>query len=100
MSEPNVVDLLAPLVGRTIVGFDVTPSSLEPGEFVRVRLLLDDGECELWVTNAESCWHVHDAIASQRHYLLVTHQQARALSRRDAHERRAATLVQYPKKTG
>jgi len=54
----------------------------------------------LWVTNAASCWHVHDAIASQRHYLLVTHQQARALSRRDAHERRAATLVQYPKKTG
>jgi len=54
----------------------------------------------LWVTNAESCWHVHDAIASQRHYLLVTHQQARALSRRDAHERRAATLVEYPKKSG
>lgn len=51
----------------------------------------------LWVTNAESCWRVHDAIASSRHYPLVTAAQARALSRRDAHERRAATLVQYPK---
>ncbi len=51
----------------------------------------------LWVTNAESCWRVHDALASVRHYPLVTAAQARALSRRDAHERRAATLVQYPK---
>jgi len=51
----------------------------------------------LWVTNAESCWRVHDAIASVRHYPLVTAAQAHVLSRRDAHERRAATLVQYPK---
>jgi hypothetical protein len=51
----------------------------------------------LWVTNAESCWRVHDAIASRRHYALVSGAQARALSRRDAHVRRAATLVQYPK---
>ena len=51
----------------------------------------------LWVTNPASCWRVHDAIASARHYPLVTAAQARALSRRDAHERRAATLVQYPK---
>ena len=51
----------------------------------------------LWVTNPESCWRVHDAIASRRHYPLVTGAQARALSRRDPHERRAATLVQYPK---
>jgi hypothetical protein len=51
----------------------------------------------LWVTNPESCWRVHDAIASLRHHRLVSAAQARALSRRDAHERRAATLVQYPK---
>ena len=51
----------------------------------------------LWVTNAESCWRVHDAIASLRHYPLLTPAQARALSRRDAHERRAARLVQYPR---
>ena len=51
----------------------------------------------LWVTNAQSCWRVHDAIASQHHYPLLTAAQARALSRRDAHERRAATLVEYPK---
>jgi hypothetical protein len=51
----------------------------------------------LWVTNPESCWRVHDAIASSRHYPLVSAAQARALSRRDAHERRAAMLVQYPK---
>jgi hypothetical protein len=50
-----------------------------------------------WVTNPESCWAVHDAIASLRHYPLLTAAQARALSRRDAHERRAATFVQYPK---
>ena len=51
----------------------------------------------LWVTNAESCWRIHDTIASLRHYRLLTAAQARALSRRDPHERRAATLVQYPK---
>jgi hypothetical protein len=51
----------------------------------------------LWVTSAEPCWRVHDAIASARHYPLVTAAQARALSRRDAHERRAARLVQYPR---
>jgi hypothetical protein len=51
----------------------------------------------LWVTNAEPCWGVHDAIGSLRHYPLVTGAQARALSRRDTHERRAATFVQYPK---
>ena len=51
----------------------------------------------LWVTSAESCWRVHDAIASARHYPLVSAAQARALSRRDAHERRAAELVQYPR---
>ena len=51
----------------------------------------------LWVTNAASCWEVHDMIAALRHYPLVTPAQARALSRRDAHERRAALLVQYAK---
>ena len=52
----------------------------------------------LWVTNAGSCWAVHDMIAALRHYPLVSHAQARALSRRDAHERTAARLVQYPRR--
>lgn len=51
----------------------------------------------LWVTSEASCWEVHDRIAALRHYPLVSAAQARALSRRDAHERRAARLVQYPR---
>ena len=51
----------------------------------------------LWVTNPDSCWQVHDLIANLRHYPLLSPAQARALSRRDAHERRAAELVQYPR---
>jgi hypothetical protein len=51
----------------------------------------------LWVTHPDACWQVHDRIADLRHYPLLTAAQARALSRRDAHERRAAGLVQYPR---
>ena len=51
----------------------------------------------LWVTSRESCWAVHDRLAALRHYPLVSDAQARALSRRDAFERRSAQLVQYPR---
>jgi hypothetical protein len=50
-----------------------------------------------WVTSEASCWAVHDRLASRRHYPLVNAAQARALSPRDSHERRAARLVQYPR---
>jgi len=50
-----------------------------------------------WVTNALPCSDVDNRLAALRHYPLVTSAQARALVRRDAHERRAARLVQYPR---
>ena len=50
-----------------------------------------------WVSNEDSCFEVDRRLAALRHYPLVTVAQARALSRRDAHERRAARLVQYPR---
>jgi len=49
----------------------------------------------LWVTNPNACVEVDRRLAGLRHYSLVTDAQARALSRRDAHERRAARLVEY-----
>jgi hypothetical protein len=48
-----------------------------------------------WVTNEDSCVDVDARLAALRHYPLVTRAQARKLTRRDAHERRAAQLVQY-----
>ncbi|HTQ00073.1 MAG TPA: hypothetical protein VMN56_12145 [Casimicrobiaceae bacterium] len=53
-----------------------------------------------WVTSETSCWALHDRLASLRHYPLVSATQARALSPRDAHERHAARLVQYPRPHG
>jgi hypothetical protein len=49
-----------------------------------------------WVSNDEPCFDVDRRLAALRHYPLVSAAQARALTRRDAHERRAARLVQYP----
>jgi len=53
-----------------------------------------------WVTSEASCWPLHDRLASLRHFPLVNAAQARGLSPRDAHERRAAKLVQYPRPRG
>ncbi len=50
-----------------------------------------------WVARDGDCWDVHDRLAALRHYPLVSQAQARALSRRDAFERAAATHVQYPR---
>ena len=50
-----------------------------------------------WVTNAESCWPAHDRLAALRHYPLITRRQERLLSKRDAFERRASRLVEYPR---
>lgn len=50
-----------------------------------------------WVTAAGPCWAVHDRLAAQRHYPLVSATQAAALSRRDPFERAAQRQVQYPR---
>ena len=50
-----------------------------------------------WVTNAKSCWPAHDRLAALRHYPLITRRQERLLAKRDAFERRASRLVEYPR---
>lgn len=51
-----------------------------------------------WVTQEAPCWEVHDRLVALRHYPLLRGTPARTLSRRDPVERRAARLVQYPKR--
>jgi hypothetical protein len=55
--------------------------------------------CE-WVTNAKSCWPAHDRLVVLRHYPLLTKRQERLLSKRDAFERRAGKIVEYPRPQG
>src|SRR5207244_5568319 len=50
-----------------------------------------------WVTNGESCWGTHDRLEELRHFPLLTKRQERMLTRRDAFERQAGKLVEYPK---
>ena len=50
-----------------------------------------------WVTNSRACVEVDQKLAALRHYSLISPVQARTLARRDAHERRAARLVEYPR---
>ena len=56
----------------------------------------------LWVTNEKACDQIHDRLVKARHYTLISAAQQRLLAQRDAFERRASKLVQYPKppKTG
>lgn len=49
-----------------------------------------------WVTSEESCWTAHDRLVRLRHYRLITPRQERLLAKRDAFERRASKLVEYP----
>ncbi|MBI3528157.1 MAG: hypothetical protein HY067_09325 [Betaproteobacteria bacterium] len=51
----------------------------------------------LWVTNEEACNEVHDRLVKARHYTLISAAQERLLAQRDAFERKASKLVQYPK---
>ena len=53
-------------------------------------------EAAAWITNPKSCWETHDRLAALRHYRLVTPRQERLLVPRDAFERRAGTVVEYP----
>lgn len=55
---------------------------------------LDPGD---WVTNAKSCWETHDRLVELRHFPLITPRQERLLATRDKFEKKAYTLVQYPR---
>jgi len=52
---------------------------------------------EAWVTNEKSCWPAHDRLVVLRHYPLITKRQEKLLARRDAFERHASKLVEYPR---
>ena len=56
------------------------------------RLPIDE-----WVTNAKSCWAAHDRLVTLRHYPLITRRQEKLLTRRDAFERKAGKMVEYPR---
>jgi hypothetical protein len=50
-----------------------------------------------WVTATESCWSTHDRLAELRHFPLINRRQERLLAKRDAFERKASKLVEYPR---
>jgi hypothetical protein len=50
-----------------------------------------------WVTSAKSCWAAHDRITDLRHYPLISRRQEKLLAKRDAFERKAAKIVEYPR---
>lgn len=50
-----------------------------------------------WVTATASCWDTHDRLTELRHFPLISKRQERLLAKRDAFERRASKLVEYPK---
>ena len=52
---------------------------------------------KLWVTNEKACWEAHDRLVVLRHYPLISRKQERMLAKRDAFERRASKLVEYPR---
>jgi len=51
----------------------------------------------LWVTRESACGEANDRLAALRHYPLISARQERLLSRRDAFEREAAKVVEYPR---
>jgi hypothetical protein len=52
---------------------------------------------ELWVTATKSCWETHDRLVELRHFPLISKRQERLLAKRDAFERKASKLVEYPR---
>jgi len=50
-----------------------------------------------WVTKDKSCWTAHDRLVVLRHYPLINRRQEKLLAKRDAFERRAGKLVEYPR---
>jgi hypothetical protein len=51
----------------------------------------------LWITQNEMCDEVNARLAGLRHYALVSPRRRFRLSRLDAFEQRAATMVEYPR---
>jgi len=51
----------------------------------------------LWVTNDKACEETHARLEELRHYRLISPRQERLLARRDAFERRAGAILQYPR---
>src|SRR5450755_1819743 len=51
-----------------------------------------------WVTCASACSEINDRLAALRHFPLISAAQERLLSPRDAFEREAAKIVEYPRK--
>ena len=52
----------------------------------------------LWVTCEGACTEAGARLAALRHYPLISNREARLLARRDAFERAAALMVEYPKR--
>ena len=50
-----------------------------------------------WVTAVKSCWKTHDRLVEVRHYPLISRRQERLLTKRDAFERKAGKIVEYPR---
>ena len=55
---------------------------------------IDPGE---WVTAVKSCWDTHDRLTDLRHYALISKRQEKLLTKRDAFERKASKIVEYPR---
>jgi hypothetical protein len=51
----------------------------------------------MWVTCASACSEINDRLAALRHFPLISAEQERLLSPRDAFEREAAKIVEYPR---
>jgi hypothetical protein len=51
---------------------------------------------QLWVTCVHPCEEASDRLAASRHYPLISRRQEALLSRRDAFERRASLLAEFP----
>ncbi len=54
----------------------------------------------IWVGNGGDCWHMQHSLEAARHYPLITPAQERTVRYRDALERRAGKVVQYPAPPG
>jgi hypothetical protein len=52
---------------------------------------------EEWITAKKNCWPAHDRITELRHYALISRRQEKLLIKRDAFERKAARMVEYPR---
>ena len=50
-----------------------------------------------WVTSTKSCWATHDRLVVLRHFALISKRQEGLLAKRDAFERKAAKMVEYPR---